>query len=62
MNFRIDFLTMFLQKLLNNRPATCLTILIEEHQIMCIVALDTSVVSLSPMDILASPFRGSFSS
>ena len=27
MNFQIDFLTMFLQRLLNHRPVTCLTIL-----------------------------------
>ena len=27
MNFQINFLTMFLQDLLKNRPATCLTVL-----------------------------------
>ena len=42
------FLTMFLERLLNNRLVTWLTILIKKHQIVCIDVLDTFIVSLSP--------------
>ena len=46
MNFQINFLTMFLQRLLNDRPVTCLTITSEN--VYTVDVLDTFIVSLSP--------------